>query len=274
MDQYLSVAQSISQLMTSQYSTSFSMASRRFSANVRPHIYNIYGLTRLADEIVDTYQGKHAGTLLDELEKECLLSIKRQYSTNPVVHAFQATARQFTISEQLIRPFFKSMRLDLTQKKFNEKEYKDYIYGSAEVVGLMCLKVFCANNAAMYKRLEKGASHLGAAYQKVNFLRDIAADKQQLGRYYFPNDSFDAFNDATKQAIIGDIKRDFSMAWPSLQQLPSGARAAVMTSYRYYAALLRKLERTPAHTIKSRRLRINDFYKLMLYLLPINRQVK
>ena len=274
MDQYLEATYAVSRLVTEQYSTSFSMASRRFSKDVRVHIYAIYGLTRLADEIVDTYHGKYASKLLDELERETYEAIQISYSTNPITHAFANTANTFGIDKVLIAPFFNSMRTDLKQKTFNDEQYRTYIHGSAEVVGLMCLRVFCNGENRSYNKLKVGAAQLGAAYQKVNFLRDIAADHQELGRYYFPIGSFKKFDEATKQYILDDIRADFKNALPAAQHLPDNAIRAVLTSYRYYTALYRKLRRTPAETLKVKRIRINNLHKLILLFLPLNKGVK
>lgn len=264
MDLYLTTAQASSRLFTNAYSSSFGMASRLFSKPIRQHIYNIYGLTRIADEIVDTYKGGEAKTVLDELERETYAALQRHYSANPIVHAFQDTARQFGIDASLLQPFFASMRTDLTKQTFTQKEYAQYIHGSAEVVGLMCLRVFCKGNGEQYLQLAPGASKLGAAYQKVNFLRDLAADHNELQRCYFPGVTYAGFDEATKQAIIADIRADFAIAAPTIKELPVGARRAVRASYRYYTALLDKLEHTAAATIKKRRVRISNARKLSL----------
>lgn len=263
MDLYLATAQASSRLFTNAYSSSFGLASRLFGKSIRPHIYNIYGLTRIADEIVDTYKGADAGKILDELEQETYRAMNRHYSANPIVHAFQATARQFGIDKTLLQPFFASMRTDLTKRSFSQAEYQRYIHGSAEVVGLMCLRVFC-NNDAQYAQLAQGARKLGAAYQKVNFLRDLAADHNDLKRCYFPDLTYDSFDEAAKQAIIADIRADFAVAAPTINELPTGAKRAVRASYRYYQALLDKLATTPAATIKTRRIRISNARKLSL----------
>lgn len=263
-DLYLSTAQASTRLFTNAYSSSFGLASRLFSKPIREHIYNIYGLTRIADEIVDTYHGEHTQALLDELEIETYRAIARGYSVNPIVHAFQDTANRFGITKTLLEPFFTSMRADLSQKSFNQAEYEQYIYGSAEVVGLMCLRVFCNGDEAKYNKLEAGASKLGAAYQKVNFLRDLAADHKELQRCYFPGVTFESFSEADKTAIVADITADFAQAVPAIRQLPAGARQAVMASYRYYAELLKKLDKASAETIKTKRLRVNNVRKVML----------
>lgn len=271
-DAYTQTAYRTSRLFTNDYSTSFSLSSRLFAKSVRPHIYAIYGLTRLADEIVDSYHGNDAAKVLDNLEAETYHALTIGYSANPIVQAFQTTSREFAITKTLIQPFFASMRQDLTRTNYNRQQYQTYIYGSAEVVGLMCLKVFCAGDQAAYQKFHDAAAKLGAAYQKVNFLRDLQADQQELGRYYFPDSSFKSFDEADKQTIIAEIRNDFQAALPGAQRLPKSARRAVMTSYRYYSALLRKLERTPATTIKQRRVRINNGYKVLLLVLPIARK--
>jgi len=264
MDLYLATAQTSSRLFTNAYSSSFGLASRLFNKSIRPHIYNIYGLTRIADEIVDTYKGADAGKILDELEQETYRAMARCYSTNPIVHAFQATAQQFGIDKTLLQPFFASMRTDLTKRRFSQAEYQRYIHGSAEVVGLMCLRVFCNGNDAQYTQLAEGARRLGAAYQKVNFLRDLAADHNELQRCYFPGVTYEGFDEAAKQAIVADIRADFAVAAPTITDLPAGAKRAVRASYRYYLALLDKLAATPAATIKKRRIRISNARKLSL----------
>lgn len=266
MDQYTAVSVEASQLFTKRYSTSFSLASRLFDASIRRHIYAIYGFTRLADEVVDTYRGPQAAKLLDELAKQTQKSVALGYSTNPILQAFAQTAQKYGIDQTLLAPFFKSMQMDLTPRPFTQKDYQTYIHGSAEVVGLMCLKVFCQNDGALYKRLSKPAARLGAAYQKVNFFRDLAEDYHSLGRYYFPLGSFPEFDELTKQQIIDDIRADFAVARPAVEQLPPQARRAVRASYRYYQALLRRLQTTPASQLKTQRVRVPDAYKLWLWL--------
>lgn len=262
MDQYRRVSSEVSRLLTKRYSTSFSTASMLFGKNIKPHIYNIYGLVRIADEIVDTYSGKDALNILDDFEKEVADSLTRGYSTNPVVQAFVDTATTYGIGKELISPFFKSMRTDTSKKTYSKKEYIEYIYGSAEVVGLMCLKVFCSGNKEEYENLEPGASALGSAFQKVNFLRDLASDQKNLGRYYFPVGSYQNFDDVLKQEIVEDIEQDFNIAIGAINHLPSSSRIAVTVAYRYYRALLSKLKATPAKKLKSERIRVSDINKL------------
>lgn len=236
-----------------------------FDSAVRPHIAAIYGLVRVADEVVDTYEGNDQSTLLTELENETYLAIQRGYSTNPIVHAFAMTAKAFAINKSLIHPFFVSMHMDINPQKYDDELYKTYIHGSAEVVGLMCLKVF-TNNDRLYASLETGARGLGAAYQKVNFLRDIKSDAQQLNRWYFPIGSFEAFDESIKKQIVDDIETDFNAALPAAKRLPKNAQAAVMLSIRYYSALLQKLKTTPADKLKRTRIRIPDSKKAAILL--------
>lgn len=263
MDQYNQVAAQTARLVTNSYSTSFGLATRLFPLTIRGDIYNVYGLVRLADEIVDTYLGDDARAQLDDLEKEVYRALERHYSTNLIVHAFQLTANRFAIDKSLIAPFFYSMRLDTAPQKYNQALYDRYIDGSAEVVGLMCLKVF-VDSPAEYKHLEPGARALGAAFQKVNFLRDLAADQTELKRCYFPGLTFETFSEVDKAKIIDDIKNDFAVASQAIPQLPKTARPAVSAAYSYYSRLLQRLEVTPVATLKQKRVRINNGIKLVL----------
>jgi phytoene synthase len=265
MDLYGQVSTELSGILTRRYSTSFSSASRLFSPELRSHIYAIYALVRIADEIVDTYQGDDRLHLLDDLEQEVTAAISRGYSANPLVHAYSLTSRKYGIGADLTAPFFASMRMDIDHQTYTPHLYRTYIHGSAEVVGLMCLKVFCHGNQVDYDRLAPGAAKLGAAYQKVNFLRDIAADHAELGRYYFPNSSFESFDEAAKMRIISETRRDFAAALPYIRALPVQARPAVAMSYAYYTRLLTKLERTPADVIKTTRIRLPAQQKVALF---------
>lgn len=262
MDLYDQTAQAAAELLTKRYSTSFSLSARLFPPVIRCHIYNIYGLVRIADEIVDTYTGNDRQKHLDDLEQEVSRAISTGYSSNLIVHAFQITARSRVIDRPLIEPFFASMRMDCQPVRYNKALYRRYVYGSAEVVGLMCLKTFVED--AVYDELQLGASRLGAAFQKVNFLRDMAEDYQLRQRYYFPQGSFDSFDDAVKAAIIADIRDDFQAAEAAIYRLPDSARPAVLTAYDYFTLLLAKLEATPAEDIKHRRVRIPDSTKVWL----------
>lgn len=264
MDLYTSVAYQASKRLTLSYSSSFGISSRLFSRAIQPHIFAIYGLVRIADEVVDTYRGTDARALLDQLESDTYSAIESSYSTNPIVHSFALTAQKFGISTDLIAPFFASMRMDIPPSSYTSEDYHSYIYGSAEVVGLMCLKVFCNGDQSRYDEMQPGASALGSAYQKVNFLRDLAADYTELGRVYFPGVTYDTFDDTVKQSIIDDIHADFKTADKAISSLPKSSRIAVRVSYRYYSQLLRRLENASVSSIKSTRVRISTPYKLWL----------
>lgn len=264
MDLYTKTSYQLAKSLTETYSTSFSMSSSLFASPIRPHIYAIYGLVRIADEIVDSYHGEDAAQQLDELESQTTKAIISGYSSNPLVHAFVTTARKFEIGSELIAPFFNSMRRDLKPvANLTESEYNTYIHGSAEVVGLMCLKIF-SDTAADYDKLADGARALGRAYQKVNFLRDIKTDNDELGRWYFPDCSFETFDETELKKIIVDIKHDFATAKPVIKRLPTGARQAVATSYAYYYRLLQIIERTPLEQLKRSRIRVPNNEKLRL----------
>lgn len=263
MDQYDTVAARTAKLVTNSYSSSFGLATRLFPAQIRSDIYNIYGLVRVADEIVDTYKQADAAEQLIALEKEVYAALARGYSTNLIVHAFQITANRRSIHKDLIQPFFYSMKLDTVDQHYTQKLYEQYIDGSAEVVGLMCLKVF-VDSKAEFNHLEPGARALGAAFQKVNFLRDLAADHSDLKRFYFPNTSFTTFNDNAKLTIIADIENDFRIANEAIAQLPPTARPAVSAAYTYYLKLLWKLKAASPEEIMTKRVRINNAVKLGL----------
>lgn len=266
MDLYTDTAYQLSRQLTLRYSTSFGMSSRLFSTTMQPHIYAIYGLVRIADEIVDTYQKRDAAQLLDDLEKEVARAISTGYSPNPIVHSFALTARKYRIDQSLIGPFFTSMRMDLTPRTYTSAEYTQYIYGSAEVIGLMCLRLFVEGDDATYDRLAPGAKALGSAYQKVNFLRDMASDFTERGRVYFPGVDYERFSEDDKQVIIIDIERDFATALPYLHQLPRDSQKAVLLSYRYYHDLLKKIKHTPAATLRHTRIRLPQPRKISLLL--------
>jgi len=261
---YTQASYKASKLITNEYSTSFGLSIRLFETSLRPHIYAIYGLVRVADEVVDTYDGKDRLQVLDDLEKQTMAAIVTSYSTNPIVHAFALTARQYDIDASLIEPFFESMRMDITPKVFDQQLYDTYIYGSAEVVGLMCLKVF-TDNASLYSQLEKGAGKLGAAYQKINFLRDIAADAEGLGRWYFPISSFATFDEKAKKIIVRDIEKDLAAAAKAIVKLPASSQKAVSLSYDYYSELLKKIKATPADQLRKKRIRVNSLQKTILF---------
>lgn len=263
MNDYDAISYVTSERFTKKYSTSFSISILLFDASLRKHIYAIYGLVRVADEIVDTYQGKDAGHILNDLEADVYRALTLGYSANPIVHAFALTARKFAVKKSLVKAFFVSMRMDLEPRRFTQKTYGQYIFGSAEAVGLMCLAIF-TNSKELYVAVESGARRLGAAYQKINFLRDIAADAVERKRWYFPFDSLETFNEKTKRTIVRDIERDLKIAKKAIALLPDSSRKAVTLSYSYYASLLTKIKRTPATVLASRRIRINNIHKFIL----------
>lgn len=264
MELYTDTSYELARVLTLRYSTSFGQSTKLFSKDIQKHIFAIYGLVRIADEIVDTYEGSSKANELTSFEKQTYTALEKGYSTNPIVHAFANTANEYGIEKDLIEPFFESMRMDLRPIQYSQDKYKAYIYGSAEVIGLMCLRVFTNGNAAQFKRLVPSASALGSAYQKVNFLRDFASDYKERQRVYFPGVTFDTFNEAAKNAIIKDIKKDFKQALPGLAKLPVSAQKAVGLSYAYYGELLNKLEITPAETIKTTRIRVPALQKAVL----------
>lgn len=263
MELYTKTAYGAARLFTRAYSTSFGLSIRLFEASLRPHVYALYGLVRIADEIVDSYRGPDANQQLSALEQETAAALKNGYSANPIVHAFAATARQFAIGSDLIEPFFASMRMDTEQiTHYTQKQYERYIYGSAEVIGLMLLKLSADDTA--YTALAEPAKRLGAGYQKVNFLRDIAAD-HAIDRWYFPNCRYESFDETAKEAIIKDIKEDFSIAEHALAELPVAVSRAIRLSFRYYSELLERIEATPADVLRQRRVRVPDTQKLWLF---------
>lgn len=264
MELYTDTSYELAKVLTLRYSTSFGQSTKLFSKDIQKHIFAIYGLVRIADEIVDTYEGSSKASELTSFEKQTYTALEKGYSTNPIVHAFAQTANEYGIEKDLIEPFFESMRMDLRPIQYSQDTYKTYIYGSAEVIGLMCLRVFTNGNAAQYKRLVASASALGSAYQKVNFLRDFASDYKERNRIYFPGITFGTFNEGSKNEIIKDIKKDFKHALPGLAKLPSAAQKAVGLSYAYYGELLKKLEATPAETIKTTRIRVPAVRKAVL----------
>ena len=254
----------ISRKISQNYSTSFSLGIKLLAKEYRWAVFATYGFVRLADEIVDTFHGFNKERLLADFKKQTYQSIEEGISTNPVLHAFQMAANQFGIGNDLIEPFFNSMEEDLGKTTHDEMSYNEYIYGSAEVVGLMCLKIFCKGDQTQYTSLVPYARSLGAAFQKVNFLRDIKSDVEERGRVYFPNIDFTHFTDMEKMDIIHDVKKDFDHAFIGIKKLPIGCRLGVYTAYIYYLKLLEKIERTTAEEILQSRIRIPNSQKVVL----------
>jgi len=254
----------ISRRVALNYSTSFSLGIRLLSKEYRWAVFAIYGFVRVADEIVDTFHNHDKRKLLQEFKEQTYAAIDAGISTNPVLHSFQMAVHKFGIGRELIEPFFVSMALDLDKNTYDDEGYETYIYGSAEVVGLMCLKVFCNNNQNQYDSLLPHARSLGAAFQKVNFLRDLKSDVDERGRVYFPGVDFSAFSEKDKNLIIADVKKDFSHALEGIKKLPVGCRLGVYTAYIYYLKLLEKIQRSSAEEIAGSRIRIPNSQKLIL----------
>lgn len=266
MSLYERVAHSCSELITKNYSTSFTLGIRMFHKRFRPPIYSLYGFVRFADEIVDTFHGFDKDTLINEFEEDTYKAIDRKISTNPVLQSFQQVVHTYQIDKELIDSFLKSMKMDLFFNTYKREKYEEYIYGSAEVVGLMCLRVFCEGDNAQYEKLKPYAMKLGAAFQKVNFLRDMKSDYDQRDRVYFPGIDFENFHDDQKRSIEVEIREDFVEAYKGIRQLPKGARFGVYLAYVYYNKLLKKIESTPTEDIKKKRLRVYDGKKAYLLL--------
>lgn len=256
----------ISRLITRAYSTSFSLGILGLDKKYRASIYNIYGFVRLADEIVDSFHGFDRKTLLKRFWKETRLSIKEGISVNPVLHSFQQTVNQYKIDESLIETFLTSMEMDLEDRHYEQEDYEKYILGSAEVVGLMCLKIFVDGDESKYKDLTPYAMKLGAAFQKINFLRDISADYNLLGRTYFPSINFSDFNDDAKRSIEKDIAVDFRNGYEGILKLPKGTRFGVYIAYMYYYSLFKKIMGTASGSIFKTRIRIKNSKKYRLFL--------
>jgi 15-cis-phytoene synthase len=258
------VSQECSRITTEKYSTSFSSAIRLLNKDLRTPIFNIYGFVRFADEIVDTFHDFDKAVLLQEFKIATYDAIEKGISMNPILHSFQITVNQFGIDKELIDAFLYSMELDLDQRKYDRAGYEQYIYGSAEVVGLMCLFVFCEGDKKMYEQLKPYARSLGAAFQKVNFLRDLKADYEGLERVYFPGCDFRNFTSADKAAIEADIQKDFDHAYEGILLLPMKARFGVYVAYKYYLSLFKKIKKVRPQKIMEERIRIPDYGKVFI----------
>ena len=262
---YDKTAIKISKVVTKCYSTSFSMATGLLEKQHRDAIYSIYGFVRFADEIVDTFHGYPKKQLLEKFESDLKQALKQGISLNPVLHSFQLTVKEYNIPYQDIHSFLTSMKSDLDKKNYeNKTEANQYIYGSADVVGLMCLRVFVDGNETRFEELEKPAMKLGSAFQKVNVIRDLKDDMQHLGRSYFPEVNNHNFNEKNKAEIITEIESDFEEAMLGIKRLPRSTKTAVLAAYYYYHGLLEKIKKTPAEKVISSRIRISDTKKLML----------
>ncbi|MCL6267901.1 phytoene/squalene synthase family protein [Flagellimonas myxillae] len=259
------VSRNCSKIVTESYSTSFALATKMLSPSIRKDIYNIYGFVRFADEIVDTFHDFNKEELFNNFEKDMVLALEHKISLNPILNSFQQTYHKYDIPYHLVDAFMKSMRMDLTKKEYESfDEYREYIYGSADVVGLMCLCVFVKGDRAKYEALKESAMALGSAFQKVNFLRDLKADFEDLERTYFPNTNLSELDEVSKKRIVDEIRADFALAYSGILKLPKDAKFGVYTAYRYYKKLLQKLQSTPPLEIKNTRIRVPDYQKLGL----------
>lgn len=261
---YNSVCRECSAMITNRYSTSFSAGIKVFDKRLRMPIYAIYGFVRFADEIVDTFHTHDKATLLARFRAETYVAIEEKISLNPVLHAFQEVVHQYNIERELIDAFLDSMAMDLHFSTYQDTMYKQYIYGSAEVVGLMCLRVFTEGNTAEYDRLRDSACALGSAFQKINFLRDMKSDFDERGRVYFPGIDFRHFDNEQKQLIEADIKADFDKGYEGIMNLPKSARFGVYLAYIYYINLFEKIKKANAARVKEERIRVSDRRKVYL----------
>ncbi len=261
---YHTTCQECSQLITKRYSTSFSMGIRAFDEKIRMPVYAIYGFVRFADEIVDTFHGFSKANLLRRFREDTCTAIREGISLNPVLHSFQEVVHRYGIEQELIDAFLDSMEMDLHHSFYGSDLYEKYIYGSAEVVGLMCLRVFCEGDRELYDRLKSPARSLGAAFQKINFLRDLKSDFDDRGRVYFPGVDFSNFTTEDKRKIEVEIKKDFDDAYLGIVQLPKSARFGVYLAYVYYLNLFKKIRRTAAAKVKEQRIRVHDGKKIYL----------
>jgi phytoene/squalene synthetase len=251
--------------VTKSYSTSFSAAVKMLAPSIRQDIYNIYGFVRFADEIVDTFHDYNKQHLFEMFEKDLASALENKISLNPILNSFQYTVHKYAIPQTMIAAFMKSMQLDLHKKDYHTfNEYNEYIYGSADVVGLMCLKVFVNGDDTKFDELEQAAMRLGSAFQKVNFLRDLKSDYEDLNRSYFPNTDLSRLDEQSKNAIIKEIEADFEAGFHGILKLPLEAKFGVYTAFIYYKKLLSKLKKTPSMEIKNTRIRVPDYQKFGL----------
>lgn len=260
------VSRRCSVLATKSYSTSFSLGIRFIHRDFRAPIYAIYGFVRFADEIVDTFHEYNREILLDRFEEETYRAIDEKISLNPILNSFQECVNKYRIDRELITTFLRSMRMDLHPVNYTPESYNTYILGSAEVVGLMCLKVWVNGDEATYERLKPNAMRLGAAFQKINFLRDLNADYEKLGRTYFPGVNLAHFGEADKQRIEEEIAADFAAGFEGIKQLPRNARFGVYVAYVFYYNLFKKIKRKPSQIILQERVRISNPFKYAIFL--------
>lgn len=260
------VSEQCSRMTTQLYSTSFCSAINLLHRDLRTPIHNIYGFVRFADEIVDTFHGHDQAKLLQRFRCETYQALEEKISLNPILHSFQRTVNEYEIEIPLIESFFKSMEFDLHEQEYDASLYQEYIYGSAEVVGLMCLHIFCEGDKMLFNKLKPAARSLGAAFQKVNFLRDVKADYQQLNRTYFPGVDFNNFTIAAKRNIEEEIEKDFNDAWEGIVDLPVKARFGVYVAYKYYLSLFCKIKKANTSVLMEERIRIPNYSKAFIIM--------
>ncbi len=265
------LAHDMSEMTTKRYSTSFSMGISFLSKDLHKAIYGIYGFVRFADEIVDSFHGFDKDKLLADFKRQTYESIEDKISLNPILNSFQWAVNEYQISIELVETFLKSMEMDLSETEYTQEEYENYILGSAEVVGLMCLKVFVRGNEKEYLRLKPSAMKLGSAFQKINFLRDLSADYKELGRTYFPGINLTVFNQTIKKEIESDIEKDFKAGYEGIKQLPKDSRFGVYMAYKYYYKLFQKIKGTSPETILNERVRIHNLKKYRLFVTSLVR---
>lgn len=258
------VSYQISKAVTKKYSTSFSLGILALRPSIRPAIYAVYGFVRLADEIVDSFHNYNKPLLLQRFKDDTYLALEEKISLNPILQSFQETVCNYEIDRKLIDQFLQSMQMDLNKTDYNSDLYKQYILGSAEVVGLMCLQIFVNKNKQQYEALKPYAMKLGSAFQKVNFLRDLKDDYQILGRTYFPNIEINEFNNSVKAQIENEINEEFKEALSGIKKLPASCKFGVYLAYKYYLSLFKKIISTPAEKILQERIRIPNTQKLSL----------
>ncbi len=254
-----------SKTVTESYSTSFALATKMLSSSIRNDIYNIYGFVRFADEIVDTFHEYDKERLFNDFEKALEDALNDRISLNPILNSFQSTYHRYQIPKHLVDSFMKSMRMDLSKTEYTtHEEYREYIYGSADVVGLMCLRVFVDGDDDKYEELQDAAMALGSAFQKINFLRDLKADYENLHRSYFPNTNLEDLDETSKSRIVSEIKQDLKVGYEGILLLPNSSKFGVYTAYKYYNKLLNKLKKTPSRKIMTVRIRIPNYQKFGL----------
>ncbi|QIX62768.1 phytoene/squalene synthase family protein [Hymenobacter lutimineralis] len=263
---FTETSRACSKLITQRYSTSFTLGIRTLDSRFHLAVYSVYGFVRWADEIVDTFHGHDKAALFADFRRQTYEALEIGLSLNPVLHAFQDVVRRYGIDREFIEAFLFSMEMDLDDRSYNQSLYEQYIYGSAEVVGLMCLRIFCEGDAALFERLREPARRLGSAFQKVNFLRDIRSDYEERGRVYFPGVQYERFTDEVKRTIEADIRADFEAGYAGIVQLPRAARLGVYLAYVYYLKLFHKIRQLSSASILGERVRVPDNTKLLLLL--------